>query len=188
MAEHAPHDEDGAPLWGVAAEFETADGMVAALEALRDREFGRLDAFSPVPIPEAAAAMRLPRRPLHPYAFAGALIGGAAMFGMCTYATIWGYKFNIGGRPTFSWPSFVVPSFSFAMLVGTLTIILMLLVLNRLPRLNHPAFNIEDFGRVTSDRFFVAVEARDPHFDPDAVEAVLARLPLRPHRISRVPR
>ncbi len=179
---------DPAPLWGVSAEFETADGLVAALDALRDQRLGRLDAYSPVPIPEAAQALRLPRQPIHPYALAGALLGGAGMFGMCAYATVWSYRFNIGGRPQFGWPAFIVPSFSFAMLTGTLCVLLALLILNRLPRLNHPAFNIPDFGRATSDRFFVAIEARDASFDPDRVEHVLAGLALRPHRISRVSR
>ncbi len=183
------HDDPAdAPLWGVSAEFETADGLVAAIEALRPQKLGRLDAFTPVPIPEVGRALGLHGQPIHPFALAGAALGGAAMFGMCTYATIWGYRFNIGGRPLFSWPSFVVPSFSFAMLTGTLTVVAVLLVLNRLPRLNHPAFNIPDFARVTSDRFFIAVEARHDRFDPDQVERALQRLPLRPSRVSRVPR
>ncbi len=177
-----------APLWGVSAEFETADGMVAALETLRGQDLGRLDSYSPVPVPEAAEALRLPSQPIHPFALAGALVGGAVMFGMCTYATVWSYRFNVGGRPQFAWQAFIVPSFSFAMLAGTLTAALALLVLNRLPRLNHPAFNIPDFLRSTSDRFFIAVEAQDAAFDPDRVERVLSGLPLRPRRISRVPR
>ncbi len=176
------------PLWGVNAEFETADAMVAALEILRDQDLGRLDSFSPVPVPEAAKALRLPRQPIQFSAVASALLGGAAMFAMCTYATIWSYRFNVGGRLQFAWQAFVVPSVSFAMLAGTLAVVLALLVLNRLPRLNHPAFNIPDFARATSDRFFIAVEARDASFDPDRVERVLAGLPLRPRRISRVSR
>ena len=177
-----------APLWGVSAEFETADGMVAALDALHGQGLGRLDGFSPVPVPAAAQALRMPRRSLRPLALLGMLAGGAAMFGMCTYATVWSYRFNIGGRPLFSWQSFVVPSFSFAMMTGTLAAVGALLVLSRLPRLNHPAFNIPGFTRATSDRFFVAVEAEGDGFDPDRVERLLSGLALRPARISRVPR
>ena len=181
-------DAGTAPLWGVSAEFETADGMVAALEALHPRELGRLDAFSPVPVPAAGDVLRLGRQPIHPYAILGAAVGALAMFGMCTYATVWSYRFNIGGRPLFSWPAFIVPSVSFAMLCGSATAILMLLVLNRLPRLNHPAFNIPDFDRATKDRFFIAIEARDERFDPDMVERVLDGLALRPERVARVAR
>lgn len=186
MAE--PKHRSGAPLWGVAAEFDTAEAMLSALHGLRDRGLGRLDAFSPVPVPGAAEALRLSNKPIYPFALAGALIGAALMFGMCTYATIWGYRFNIGGRPLFSWPSFVVPSVSFGVLSGTLVVFFLMLLLNRLPRLNHPAFNIPGITRCTANRFFVAVEASDDSFDADAVEAAIAALPSQPRAVSRVPR
>ena len=93
------------------------------------------------------------------------------MFAMCTYATVYDYRFDIGGRPLFSWPYFVVPSVSFGTLAGALAVFLITTALSRLPRLNHPAFNIPGFTRATKDRFFVAIEARDDDFDPDRVEA-----------------
>lgn len=178
-----------APLWGVAAEFATPGALVEAIRALRDRRLGRLDAYSPVPVPGAAEALRLPTQPIHPFALAGVVLGACAMMGLCLYATAYDYVFNIGGRPRFSWPSFIVPAFSFAMLTGALAVVLALMVLNRLPRLNHPAFNIPDFGRSTQDRFFLAVEAgSDDSFDPRAVERALDGLAEPPLRISWVPR
>ncbi len=79
------------------------------------------------------------------------------MMGMCIYATAYDYVFDIGGRPRVSWPAFVVPSLSFALMTGALATYLAMLFLNRLPRLNHPAFNIPDFTRVTQDRYFLTV-------------------------------
>lgn len=186
MAE--PKHRSGAPLWGVAAEFDTAEAMLSALHGLRDRGLGRLDAFSPVPVPGADEALRMPNKPVYPFALGAALLGALAMFGMCTYATVWSYRFDIGGRPLFSWPSFVVPSVSFGMLLGAAAAYALMLLLSRLPRLNHPAFNINGFHRVTAGAFFVAVEAQDDRFDADAVEAVLSALPFRPLAVSRVPR
>ena len=186
MAE-AQHSS-GSPLWGVSAEFDTSEAMVAALVALRDQGLGRLEAFSPVPIPAAAEVLRVPRQPVFPFGVAAAFLGAGAMFGLCTWATIVGYRFNIGGRPLFSWPSFIVPSVSFGALLGALTVFGVMLVLSRLPRLNHPAFNIPYFTRVTESRFFVAVEARDDSFDADQVEDALTALTMQPRRISRVPR
>ncbi len=178
----------GSPLWGVSAEFDTSDAMVAALLALRDRGLGRLDAYSPVPIAAAAAALKAPRQPVFPFGVGAAFLGAGAMFGLCTYGTIVGYRFNIGGRPLFSWPSFVVPSVSFGCLLGALTVFGVMLALSRLPRLNHPAFNIPYFTRVTENRFFVAVEAGDESFDAEKVEDALTALTMQPRRISRVPR
>ena len=186
MAEVSTEAE--APLWGVSAEFAAPEAMVAAIAALRDSGLGRLEAYSPVPVPGAAEPLRLPREPIHPFALGGILVGGVLMMGMCTWATVADYVFDIGGRPLFSWPYFVIPSVSFAMLIGALAVLLALLVLNRLPRLNHPAFNIPHFGRSTQDRFFVVVEAREDGFDPDAVERAMASLANRPLAVSRVPR
>ena len=186
--EGAPGEAAEAPIWGVAAEFDTAEAMLEALNGLRPRGLGRLDAFSPAPVPGASEALGLEPQPIVPFTVVAALLGAAAMFGMCTYATIWGYRFNIGGRPLFSWPAFVVPSVSFGALMGAVVTYALLLTLNRLPRLNHPAFNIPGFNRASADRFFVAVEARDARFDPAAVEAVLAGLVQQPRRVSRVAR
>lgn len=186
MAE--PKHRSGAPLWGVSAEFDTAEAMLSAIRSLAPRKFGRLDAFSPFPVEGAPEALGRSWQPIYPFATAAAVAGAAAMFGMCSYATIWGYRFDIGGRPLFSWPAFVIPSISFGGFLGAAVVYALMLVISRLPRLNHPAFNIRNFTRVTADRFFVAVEARDDDFDADAIEAVLAALQSLPLAVHRVPR
>ncbi|MDT7950632.1 MAG: DUF3341 domain-containing protein [Acetobacteraceae bacterium] len=186
MAE--PKHSSGAPLWGVSAEFDTPEAMLSAIRSLKPRRFGRIDAYSPIPVEGASEALGLPPRPIYPFALGASLLGAAARFGMCTYATIWGYRFDIGGRPLFSWPAFVVPSVSFAALLGAIVVYALLLLMSRLPRLNHPAFNTANFTRASADRFFVAVEARDDSFDADAIEAAFVALPARPHAIHRVPR
>jgi hypothetical protein len=186
MAEVSTEAE--APLWGVSAEFTTPEAMIGAMEALRGRGLGRLEAYSPVPMLDAASALRLPNEHVFPFALVGTLLGGSLMFTLCVWQTTQEYVFNIGGRPRFSWPYFLVPSFSFATLAGTLAVLFALLVLNRLPRLNHPAFNIPHFSRSTQDRFFLVVEARDEGFDPAAVERALGALSNQPVTVSRVPR
>lgn len=183
-----PKHRSGAPLWGVSAEFDSPEAMLSAINSLKPRDFGRLDAYSPIPVDGAPEALGLSTQPVYPFALLAAVLGAVAMFGMCTYATIWGYRFDIGGRPLFSWPAFVIPSLSFGGFLGAAVVYALMLLMSRLPRLNHPSFNIRNFTRVTADRFFVAVEARDDDFDADAIEAVLAALPSRPAAIHRVPR
>lgn len=58
---------------GLAAAFASEAGLVGALRALALPEGGHLDAFGPVPMPEAAAALRRDERALR----RGALFGGA---------------------------------------------------------------------------------------------------------------
>ena len=82
----------------------------------------------------------------------------------------------------------MVPTASFAGLLAASAVVLMLLILNRLPRLNHPAFNIPGFDRASQDRFFVAVEQDGERFDPAEAERRLAALAVPPLAVHRVPR
>jgi hypothetical protein len=50
-------------------------------------------------------------------------------------------------------------------LFASIFCVLALLAFNRLPRFHHPAFRSARFRRVTTDRFFLLVEAADPRFD-----------------------
>jgi len=185
-------DRSDAPLWGVGAEFASERELVAAARAMEDHdEHVRLDAHGPVPMPEVVEAMHRGDASIRTYALIGAMVGGAGFLTLCVWCTVWVYPMDIGGRPKVSWPSFVVPSISVAMMSGTLAIHLALLVLNRLPRLNHPAFNIPGFARTTRDRFFLSAEAQGEGFDADRIAGDLAALPVgegRPLTILRVPR
>ncbi len=189
-AEHrvAHGHENEAPLWGVSAEFDDADTLLDAVRSLAPRALGRLDTYSPVPLPAVADALGIQHPPMNVVAILGALAGGAAMMAMCLYATAYDYVFNIGGRPLYSWPAFVVPTVSFATLTGAFAVYVGLLALNRLPTLNHPSFNIPNFSRSTQDRYFLVVESRGDRFDPDGVEGALAGLARRPRLVSRVKR
>ncbi len=187
MASERGHAAE-APLHAVAAEFDGAEALLDGVRALRLRKLGRLDAYSPVPIPGMSEALGLKRSSMSSIAVSAAILGFAGAMTLCIYATAYDYVFDIGGRPRISWPAFVVPSFSFAMLCGALVVYLVMLFLNRLPRLNHPAFNIPDFERVTRDRYFLTVEAGDRPIEPEKVEAALAALAMRPLAVSRVQR
>ncbi len=186
---HKP-EEDGTetPLYGIGAEFATPDALLAAVRALQGRQFGRLDAYTPVPVPGLADALGFHPEAVRPFAVLGTVAAFAAFMAMCAYATGYAYKLNIGGRPDISWASYIVPSFSFALMVAAGLVVLAMVILNRLPRLNHPAFNIPNFTRASQDRFFLAVEAQGERFDTAAVMRALEALALRPVAIHEVPR
>lgn len=180
--------EKQSEFYGVSAEFAEPDALLAAVRDLRGRGMGRLDTLSPLPIPGMSEALEMRAPSLGWMAMAGVLVGGFGCFGMIVFATIASYPFNIGGRPLFSWPYYVIPSFAAAMLMGALAVTVGMLFLDRLPRLNHPVFNIDGIDGATQNRLFLIVEARSEDFDVRAVELALAGLPLRPLRIQRVPR
>lgn len=177
-----------APLYAVAAEFDSGDAILAGVRALMPERLGRLDAHSPVPIRGMSEALALETSSLSLIAVGAVLAGFAGMMGLCIYASAADYVFDIGGRPLVSWPAFVVPSTSFALMAGALVVYVAMLFLNRLPRLNHPAFNIPDFTRVSQDRYVLTVAEGGTALDVAAVEAALDRLEQRPLRVTRVPR
>ena len=51
-----------------------------------------------------------------------------------------------------------------------------MLAMNGLPRFYRPHFRSERFRRVTDDRFFIGIEARDRSFDPDRNQQFLGSL------------
>ena len=175
-------------LYGVAAEFATQEGLLAAVAALQADRLGVVDAYSPLPVPGMDDALALRAPVLGWVTLAAVLVGGFGCFAMITFATVADYPLNIGARPVWSWPLYVIPSFAAAMACGAVVVFVAMLFLDRLPRINHPVFEIDGSEGITQDRFFVSVEARSENFDPNAVERVLADLPARPLRIQRVPR
>ncbi len=176
-----------APLWGVAGEFATALAMSRAIADLRAAGGFHVDAYSPVPVQDVAGEMG-GRPGMQGWVMAGGVAGGTAMFAMCMYATGYDYVFDIGGRPRFSWPAFLVPTASFGCLCAGMCVVGAMMVLNRLPRLNHPAFNIPGIGRATRDRFFAVAHAHDAAFDAAPAERVFAGLADPALCVSRVPR
>ncbi len=185
----SPHGEEAdAPLWAVSAEFASPVALMAAVRAMRALPDSRIDTYSPVPVPGVTEVLGLRGGSMRRYAVSGGALGGVLMMGMCLYATGYDYVFDIGGRPRFSWPAFVVPTASFAVLMAALAVLLLLLILNRLPTLNHPSFNIPGFDRASQDRYFVAVEGVGHGFDPAEAERRLGGLTLAPIAVHRVPR
>jgi hypothetical protein len=163
------HAESTPSLYGVMAEFETTDQYVAALRKVRAAGYTKFDGFSPIPVHEASSAMGLPKNPVSFMV----LCGGIAL---ATWVSMVAYPVNIGGRPLFSWPAFIPPVFETTVLFAALTAVFGTLALNGLPTLYHPVWNVPQFARASSDRFFVCIESDDPKFDLATVKSFLSGL------------
>jgi hypothetical protein len=171
------HDDDDAPkTFGYLAEFADADALVKATWAARKAGYTRLDTHTPYPVGEAADALGFPKSEMGVVMFIGGLTGACAGFLMQYWDNAYGYSLNIGGRPYFSWPSFVPITFEMMVLTASLSGLFGLMALCGLPRLHHPLFNSDRFARFSRDRFFLSVEADDPLFHRDNTPAFLATL------------
>jgi hypothetical protein len=94
------------------------------------------------------------------------------------WALVWvtGYPFLISGKPLMSLPAFIPVIFEVTILFAALTAVFGMFIMNSLPRLHHPLFQSDRFRRVTNDRFFVVIEARDPKFIRGKTESFLRTL------------
>jgi hypothetical protein len=152
-------------LYGVLAEFDTPERLCAAARCARDAGYRCMDAYTPFPVDGLAEALGLRPTRLPWWMFAGGAGGGALAYFMQWYAAVVAYPINVGNRPLHSWPAFVPVTFEMTVLGAALTGLCAMLFANRLPRLDHPLFNADRFELASRERFFLCVEARDPHFD-----------------------
>jgi hypothetical protein len=161
---------------GLMAEFATADELLVALARLRERGYRSLDAFTPHPVHGLDEVLHLHRSRLPWLIFPLALGAAATAFFIQWWCNARDYPINVGGRPNFAAPAFVPITFETMVLVSGIASLLLLFWLLRLPRLSHPVFDVEGFERATVDRFFAAVDQRDPQFETQRTRQDLLRL------------
>ena len=160
-------------LWGLVAEFDGPEPLLAAAEQVRDAGYRRIDGHTPYPVEGLPEALGLRPTKLPLLVLLGGLTGGVGAYFMQWYATTIHYPLNVGGRPLHSWPMYVPITFELTVLVAGLTAVIGMLALNGLPMPYHPLFGVPGFALATRDRFFLSVDARDPRFDRVATARLL---------------
>jgi ActD protein len=171
-------------LHGLMAEFESPSGLVEAATQARLAGYRKMDAYSPIPVEELNDALGLRRTRLPLLVLIGGILGGSAGFALESWVSAIAYPLNVGGRPLISWPQFIPVTFETTVLGAALTAFFGMWALNKLPQPYHPVFNVEAFGRASTDRFFLVIEATDPRFDRDATLRFLEN--LHPVGVSEV--
>lgn len=162
--------------FGLLAEFDSATAIVDAARKTREAGYTKIDAYTPFPIHELDAALKLPRTRLPWLVFFGGLAGMIGGFALQYWASVIAYPLNIGGRPVASWPAFIVPAYETTILLAALTAVGGMIALNGLPMPYHPVFNVPQFGNASADRFFLSIETADPKFDAEATRRFLESL------------
>lgn len=165
----------GAKLYGLLAEFDDPQDLLAATKAARREGYRRMEAYTPFSIDEVSKELGHGRGWIPLIVFAGGVGGAIGGFFMQWYAMAISYPLNIGGRPLWSWPAFIPITFELTVLGAALLGALGMLALNRLPQPYHPVFNVERFGLATQNRFFLCIEARDPYFEREQTREFLLR-------------
>jgi hypothetical protein len=164
------------PLYGLLAEFGSAQALIAAARKSRASGFGELDAFTPYPIEELSSELGHHRSKLPRIVLVGGLSGGLGGFLLQYFTSVIAYPLNVGGRPLNSWPAFIVPTFECTILAAALAAVLGMLFLNKLPQPHHPVFNVPRFALASRDRYFLTIKSNDPRFDRERTREFLEAL------------
>jgi hypothetical protein len=176
MASASTTSSSSGRIWGIVAEYDGPSELIQAAEALRRAGYRRFDAHSPFPIHGMNRAIGV-RGSLVPWlVLAGGLAGGTSGLLLQYWIHVIDYPLVFSGKPFFSVPAFIPVTFELTILLAALGAMAGILIFNLIPMLYHPLFSHERFTRVTSDGFFVSVEARDPRFEPDGTRRLLESL------------
>ena len=150
--------------YGLVAEFDSPASVLSAAEKVRDAGYRRWDVFSPFPVHGLDKVMGFKNSKVGWFSFvfgAGAFIG---TMGMIWFMNDFDYPILIGGKPMFSVPMSVVPSYILLVLASALGAFVGMIALNQLPRHHHPLFGKKRFELVSRDKFFLVIGATDDKF------------------------
>lgn len=173
MASDPPADKK---VWGVLAEFPDPAAIYGACERVREAGYTKWDAHTPFPVHGLEKAMGLAPSRIPWFVFVVGMTGASCGMLLQWWTSAVDYPLIIAAKPYFSWPAFIPVTFELGVLFAALACLLGMLHFNKLPSLYHPLFRSRRFMQVTTDAFFVSIEAADPRFDADQTSAFLDQI------------
>lgn len=171
---------DGGKLYGFLVGFDKVDELLVGATKVRDAGYTCWDAHTPFVIHGLDAAMGIKKTVLPYIVFLAGLTGTCAGILLQWWTNAFDYPYLISGKPLFSLPANIPVAFETTILFAAISALVGMLALNGLPRLSHPLFANRSFKRVTDDRFFISIEARDPLFDPAKTRELLQSISDQP--------
>ena len=175
-----------APVYGLIAEFADERALVDAARRARAEGYRNIDAYAPFSVEGLSDALGFRKDRVALITLLGGIVGGVGVYFLQWYTAVIDYPINAGGRPLHSWPAFIPATFEMTVLGAALAAFFGMLILNGLPRLNHPIFDAPDFDLASRNRFFLCIEAADPRFDAEQTRRFLDE--LDPMNVGEVPR
>lgn len=166
---------DPGEIYGMVAEFDDPTALVAAAREARSHGFRKLEAYSPYPVKALDKIIDSPNF-VPPIVLISGFLGAAIAWSMQYYIAAIDYPTNVGGRPLYSWPSFIPILFELTVLLASCGAFFGTLALCGFPRPHFPLFNLPQFAEASSGRFFLCIEASDPLYAKDLTAVFLWNL------------
>ena len=175
---------DTKTTWGTLAEFENPGQLMLAAEKVRDAGYSKWDCHSPFLVHGLDKAMGISMTKLPVFVFFCGLTGLSVglLLQWFTNATdiaayapmpVQGFAYPISGKPDFSLPANIPVIFEMTILFSAFGAVFGMLGLNKLPTLYSALFTSKKFRSVTTDGFFISIEASDPKFDESETSVLL---------------
>lgn len=154
--------------------FESSDALMAGIRAVKSKQLGQLEAYTPYPIHGIEEELGLRKSPLGAMVMIMGILGAITAFGFEYWISAIDYPIVTGGKAPWSWEAFVPIMFEVTVLFATFTAGLgMLLVMNRLPFFGHAVLGSESIKGITRDKFALAIEAAGASIQYEAAEDAL---------------
>src|SRR5262245_66331406 len=93
------------PVYGLLAEFEDPNELVAATHRAHHEGYRKMDAYSPLPIEELHEALGHHHTKLPLIVLIGGILGGLGGYLLEYWVSTIAYPLNVGGKPLHSWRS-----------------------------------------------------------------------------------
>jgi hypothetical protein len=141
---------------GILAGFESAQALREAVERLAAADVRQIETYTPAPLDEDSSGSPLPLT-----MFVAGMFGFIGSMLLMTYADVYAYPLNVGGRPRFAWPAFVPIAFEIGVLCAMVAGFVGYFIVCRMPRLYDPIDECDQFREASRDGWFVAVRSED---------------------------
>lgn len=162
--------------YGIIASFPDTPSFFHAAEKVRDAGYKKWDTYSSFPVHGMPAAQGQGRSRVPIFTFFGGLTGFTLGTVMVWYMNAFDYPLIVRGMPFFS-PVFPFPiMYELTILLAAFGTLGGMFIMNLLPQHYNPLFNNEKFLDVAGDRLVIAIESRDPKYDPVATKRFLEEI------------
>ncbi len=159
---------------GIVAEYSSVDTLLDACHRVRDAGYTKIDAFTPFAVHGIDKALGIKPTVLPWIVLACGLTGLTTGLVMQIWMNAINYPYIISGKPfVLSLPAFMPVVFELTVLLSCFGAFFGMWALNGLPKFSNPMFTDPRFDRVTDDRFFLYIDAKDERFEAAGVEKLL---------------